>query len=172
MRLFEISNESVPIVYVDMDGVLVDTYNPIAKIMGVSHYNNITPDQWEEFYSKLDAYTFFKNLPMFPTATRLLQIVTQFSGKFSILSSPLNYDVAGSIRGKKEWLKMHNIHAESVVFESAKELYATSNNIPNILIDDSPSQITRWKSAGGIAIPYQADKDDVNSVKSALNIDK
>jgi 5'(3')-deoxyribonucleotidase len=169
MRLLEILSEVKPIIYVDMDGVIVDTYNTVAKMMSVDLYNNITSEQWEDFYSKLDAYSFFKDLPIFPTAGRLLQIIKEYAGGFSILSSPLKYDISGSTRGKKEWLMAHNIQADSLIFESAKELYATSNGVSNILIDDTPAQLKRWKSAGGIAIPYQADKDDVESVSLALN---
>lgn len=156
-------------VYVDMDGVLVDTYNHISKILGVQHYNQITSDQWEEFYSKVDGYELFKDLPIFPTADSLLSIVKKYFKNYHLLSSPLNYDVEGSTRGKKYWLKNHpSIDPASVTFESAKEKYAVSNGVPNILIDDSLSQLQRWKAAGGIAIKYQADVDSVSSVEQQL----
>lgn len=156
-------------VYVDMDGVLVDTYNHIATIIGIPHYSQITPVQWEEFYSKVDGYELFKDLPMFPTANALLSIVKKYFNNYHLLSSPLNYDVAGSTRGKIQWLKNHaSINPASVTFESAKEKYAVSNGVPNILIDDSASQLQRWRAAGGIAIKYQADVDSVDTVDQAL----
>jgi 5'(3')-deoxyribonucleotidase len=156
-------------VYVDMDGVLVDTYNHISKILGIPHYNQITPAQWEEFYSKVDGYELFKDLPIFPTANALLEIIKKYSKTYHLLSSPLNYDVAGSTRGKIYWLKNHTfINPASVTFESAKEKYAVSNGVPNILIDDSASQLQRWKAAGGIAIKYQADVDSVSGVEQQL----
>lgn len=46
-------------VYVDMDGVLVDTYTYIGNLIGVSHYNQITPDQWEHFYKNVNAEDLF-----------------------------------------------------------------------------------------------------------------
>jgi hypothetical protein len=38
MLLFEMDN-TVPICYVDMDGVLADFYNPFNKMAGVSNWN-------------------------------------------------------------------------------------------------------------------------------------
>ena len=156
-------------VYVDMDGVLVDTYNHIASMIGIPHYTQITSNQWEEFYSKVNGYELFKDLPIFPTADALLAIVKKYFNNYHLLSSPLNYDVAGSTQGKIHWLKNHpSINPASVTFESAKEKYAVSNGVPNILIDDSASQLQRWKAAGGIAIKYQADVDSISSVEQQL----
>lgn len=156
-------------VYVDMDGVLVDTYNEIARQIGVEHYTMLKGPDWEDFYSKQDGYHLFRDLPAFPTAAGLLNVVKKYAGKYSLLSTPLNYDVPGSIKGKEEWLTKHRyIQPERVIFEAAKEKYAVSNGRPNVLIDDSPSQLSRWKAAGGIAIKYQGDGDTVEDVDHAL----
>ena len=162
-------------VYVDMDGVIVDTYTHIGNIVGVPHYDHITPDQWEKFYSQVHAEDLFATLGEFPTTNKLLDIVKQYAGRYVLLSSPLNYDVAGSIRGKKRWLADHpNIDSNNAIFDSAKEKYAVSNGKPNVLIDDSPSNIRKWEAAGGIAIKYIGDKDSlsviVNGLKDAASI--
>lgn len=154
-------------VYVDMDGVLVDTYTHIANMLNVNHYDNITGDQWEHFYKNADGYNLFRSLPIDRDANELLKIVSKFTDNVVLLTSPLNYDVNGSIRGKQEWLAKHGFNLP-VIFESSKEKYAVSNNLPNVLIDDSPSQINRWRSAGGIPIKYICDKDSLHTITNGL----
>ena len=72
----------------------------------------------------------------------------------------------------EESLRIGHINASNAIFDAGKEKYATSNGKPNILIDDSVSNIRKWEAAGGIGIRYQADKDDlsvvVNGLKSAV----
>lgn len=156
-------------VYVDMDGVLADLFNHVGEIHDVEHYNQMTLDQWEEFFKNSNAYELFRSLPAFPTANKLLQMVVDFAGGYTILSSPLNFDKEGSIKGKREWLAKHiHVPADNVVFEHDKYKYATSNGKPNILIDDYGVNIRKWESAGGIAIKYQADEDSLSKVFKAL----
>jgi hypothetical protein len=156
-------------VYVDMDGVLADLFNYAGEINNVEHYNKMTPDQWEKFFKDSNAYELFKGLPAFPTANKLLEIVKSFAGGYKILSSPLNFDKAGSIKGKKEWLSKHiNVPADAWVFEHEKQMYANTNGVPNILIDDYGVNIRKWQAAGGIAIKYQADEDSLKKVLDGL----
>ena len=156
-------------VYVDMDGVLADLFNHVGAIHDVEHYNKMTQAQWEEFFKNSNAYELFKSLPAFPTANKLLDIVKNFAGGYKILSSPLNFDKEGSIKGKKEWLAKHiNVPADAWVFEHEKQKYATANGMPNILIDDYGVNIRNWQAAGGIAIKYQADEDSLKKVFDGL----
>ena len=156
-------------VYVDMDGVLADLFNHVGAIHDVEHYNKMSKEQWEEFFKNSNAYELFKSLPAFPTANKLLDIVKNFAGGYKILSSPLNFDKEGSIKGKKEWLAKHiNVPADAWVFEHEKQKYATSNGLPNILIDDYGVNIRNWQAAGGIAIKYQADEDSLKKVFDGL----
>ena len=60
-ELLESVQESKPIVYVDMDGVLADLYNHAAELHDVEHYNQMTPKQWEEFFKDSDAYQLFNH---------------------------------------------------------------------------------------------------------------
>ena len=157
-------------VYVDMDGVLADLFNHAGSIHDVEHYSSMTSAQWEEFFKNSNAYELFKDLPAFPTANKLLQMVTDFAGGYKILSSPLNFDKAGSIKGKKEWLAK-NIHvpADGYIFDHEKYKYAKGpDGKPNILIDDYGVNIRAWEQAGGIAIKYQADEDSLSKVFKAL----
>ena len=159
-----------PIVFCDMDGVLADLYNHAAEIHDVEHYNDMTPEQWESFFEHSNAYQLFRDIPPFPTANMLLQIVKKFAGGYTILSSPLIFDKAGSIKGKREWLGKHiKVAPENVIFEHDKWKYAVqSDGTPNILIDDYGVNIRKWREAGGIAIKYQSDEDSLDKIVSVL----
>lgn len=167
MKITEL--KSNPIVYVDMDGVLADLFNHVGDIHDVDHYNQMTDQQWEEFFKTTDAYNLFKSLPPFPTANRLLKMVKGMAGNYTILSSPLNFDREGSIKGKREWLAKHiTVPPTNIVFEHDKYKYAVKNGIPNILIDDWGVNIKKWRAAGGIGIKYQADENSLEELAQEL----
>ena len=64
-----------------------------------------------------------------------------------------------------------NIEAPNqVIITGRKESYAIDKRtrVPNILIDDRPKNLDRWKAAGGYGILYQANRDQLTKVKDAL----
>jgi 5'(3')-deoxyribonucleotidase len=169
-ELLEDVQEGKPIVYVDMDGVLADLYSHAAELSNVDHYNDMTDEQWDQFFKDSNAYELFRDIKPFSTANKLLELVKKYAGGYTILSSPLSFDKAGSIRGKSEWLKKHiSVPADKIVFEHDKWHYATQpDGTPNILIDDYKGNTIPWSAAGGIAIKYQADESPVSIVEDVL----
>lgn len=168
MKITEI--ESKPKVYVDLDGVLADLFNHVGKIHDVEHYDHMTVPQWEEFFKTTDAYHLFRDLPVFPTANRLLRMVKGMAGGYTILSSPLSFDREGSIKGKQEWIKKNlTVPADDIIFEHEKYKYAVSNSKPNILIDDYGVNIKKWRDAGGIGIKFQSDENNLKELDQKLD---
>jgi 5'(3')-deoxyribonucleotidase len=131
----------------------------------------MTDQLWEDFFKTTDAYHLFRDLPPFPTANRLLKMVKGMAGNYTILSSPLNFDREGSIKGKREWLSKHiTVSPNNIVFEHDKYKYAVKNGVPNILIDDWGVNIKKWRAAGGIGIKYQSDEDTLDKLAKELSI--
>lgn len=172
-ELFEataVGGPSKPIVYLDMDGVIVDLYNHAAEIHDVEHYNQMTPTEWEKFFKDSDAFHLFSNAPAFTTAPKLVDMIKKYAGEFTILSSPLSFDKAESIKGKKAWLSKNlPVSPDHIIFEHDKYKYAVQpDGTPNILIDDYGVNTRAWAMAGGIAIKYQADEDPLDKVDKVL----
>ena len=168
MKIFELSEK--PIVWVDLDGVLADLFNHVADIHDVEHYNNMHREQWDDFFRESNAEELFASLPVFDTANELLTMVVELFGSYKILSSPLNFDRQGSIRGKIRWLDKHiTVPDNGRVFEHEKYKHAKQpNGTPNILIDDFRKNIDLWNQAGGIGIKFQSDENTLEQLKQQL----
>ena len=164
--------QNKPIVFVDMDGVIADFFTEYAKMAGVKdgNYRKIPRNMISPTLNKMIGTDFFNRLPKIATADRLIQLVVKYTGgDYSILSSPLRGDKDNSAKWKKIWLKNNmQIQPRNVIITSRKEVYAVSNGVKNILIDDRGANIERWQAAGGHGIKYQADEDTLQKVADGL----
>ena len=161
-----------PTVFVDMDGVIADFFSEYAKMAGVKdgNYRKIPRDKINPTLNKMIGTDFFNKLPKIATADRLIDIIVKYTGgDYSILSSPLRGDKANSAKWKKIWLGNNmKIQPRNVIITSNKSVYAMSNGISNILIDDHGANIQKWQAAGGHGIKYQADEDSLRTVANGL----
>jgi len=173
-RLYNENMESMPTVYLDMDGVLADFFGGIEKLYGVQHWKELTSDRTKdlktEVIKKITGTNFFETLPKFNTADALIKLVQDFTGGvYSINTSPLRGDNKNSAYYKKIWIGKHLPKPQEIIVTGRKESYAMNkNNKPNILIDDRPINIQRWTGRGGYGILYQANKDPVGKVQTGL----
>ena len=161
-----------PIIYIDLDGVLADLYGHAQRHLDVEHYSMITDAEFNKWFADANAEELFASLNPFPTNKKLLSYVKNLAGSFNILSSPLNFDREGSIRGKRHWLATYvKDGPKEAIFEHRKYLYAKQpNGTPNILIDDFGKNTALWEEHGGIAIKYQADKDELFLTMEAIGL--
>ena len=173
-RLYNENMESMPTVYLDMDGVLADFFGGIEKLYGVQHWKELTSDRTKdlktEVIKKITGTNFFETLTKFNTADALIKLVQDFTGGvYSINTSPLRGDNKNSAYYKKIWIGKHLPKPQEIIVTGRKESYAMNkNNKPNILIDDRPINIQRWTGRGGYGILYQANKDSVGKVQTGL----
>jgi len=151
-------------IYLDMDGVIADFFGGIEELHDVNHWKSIGDKH--TIINSIKFTDFFYYLNQFPTTAKLVDHVKNVSkGDWGICSTPLEGDYNNSSFWKRRWLEKHNImpQVEQCIFTDHKHRYAWSplDGLPNILIDDKPENIMRWKDAGGIGIRYQANEDDL-----------
>ena len=160
-----------PKVYVDMDGVIADFFSALAKFRKVNHWKDKGEISVEDSIKAIAGTDFFSTLPLFATSKELINIVKSFTGgEWYICSSPLRGDHENSKKHKLDWLRSNGFTPNGVIITGRKESYAVDKitGLPNILIDDKPSNIEKWQAKGGIGIRYQANKDNLNRVSQAL----
>lgn len=175
MRSHHLTNKlkSDPIVYVDMDGTLVDFFGEIASRHNVEYWREIhRNDMGIDQIARKPG--FFKSLDPLPNAGRLIAGVLKIAGKYSILSSPLLSNVEDSSEEKTTWLQQHlkNHQPAAIVYDHEKFKYAKqADGTPNILIDDYDTNINLWESNGGIGILYSDDEVDtaLQKLKAAFH---
>lgn len=178
MRAQEIDN-SLPHLYLDMDGVQADFFSSWAKWHNkkfdqshVKRYKDIgSREQREQSITELNKEgpefitKFFATLPPLPGGQKLIAWLRQNRIPFTVLSAPLRNNEDASIAGKKYWLSQHNPGVDAI-FSHEKQNFATKNGKPNLLIDDFKKYVGAWKDAGGQSILYR--DSDVNSVINQL----
>ena len=172
MRINEV-DETTPVVYLDMDGVLADFFSEWAKLAGIKsgNYKDIPPANVDPTLNKMIGTDFFAKLPKFPTTDKLVQLVINRFGSYNILSSPLRYDHENSKKHKIDWIgRKLKIKPKETIIVANKVGYAKqSDGTPNILIDDRGLNIENWNKAGGYGIKYQADEDSLEKVIKGLD---
>ena len=151
-------------IYVDMDGVIADFFGGLERKFKVKHWKDI--DNVEEKIMGLRNTDFFYSLEKYETTDALVDFVRTISdGDWGICSSPLKDDYANSTYHKRRWLEAHLLmpQVSKCIFTGSKYKFATNTitGEPNILIDDKLTNIDAWNKAGGIAIRYQANEDDL-----------
>ncbi len=172
-------------VFLDMDGLLVNLFDSVAKAAFNKPYKQITPEEkaeakkiWydrEHFVDNFgDVEDFFENLPPFgehgELTKAIIDVVIDFAGSYTICSHPAGIDPQACKKGKISWIKNHlNPQPVEMIFPQSKAAYAVTNGVPNILIDDFPPYVDAWRNAGGIAIQMRTDDfGSAEQVKSFL----
>ena len=157
------------VIYLDMDGVIADFFNGIETYYEVNHWKSIK--HRDGIFVELRDTDFFYQLKTFKADShKIVRKVQEIASinkiDWGICSSPLRGDTNNSSYWKRRWLEKQSMvppKIENMIFTSNKHKYAIDGltRTPNILIDDKPENIRRWKEAGGIGIRFQCNEDDI-----------
>lgn len=159
-----------PKVFVDMDGVIANFYAGMSKLTG--HPEPRAMQDLESEVRKLAGTDFFYQLPKYEQAEELLAYIDKMTGgDWYILSSPLSNDKEASAEYKKAWIRDKLDHKpRGAYFTGQKEQFATqADGTPNILIDDYPGYLTKWRAKGGIGVQYKGHVGNIEDVKATLD---
>ena len=151
LLLEAIKNEDLPEIYCDLDEVLVDFIGAADATIGGSFAKADRKTRWNVINQTKGFWT---NIDWKPNAKRLHDFIIGYDAH--VLSAYTGRDPSSKV-GKMKWLKKNtgfkrgNIH---LVLRSQKKSYATTNEKPNILIDDYDKNIREWEAKGGIGIHH------------------
>ena len=151
IELTKASNEDLPEIYCDLDEVLVDFMRGANAAVGGDFRRMDKDERWNKV---IQTKGFWPNLGWKPNAKRLHDFIIKYNPH--VLSAYTGRDPTSKV-GKMKWLKKNasfkrgNIH---LVLRSQKKDYATTDDKPNILIDDYDKNIREWEAKGGIGIHH------------------
>lgn len=174
MKLYEVLQEKMPHLYLDMDGVQADFFGRWAEEHGVTHYKQIPHP--EAAINELAnssperVYKFFRDLEPLAGGMRLINWLKTHKIPYTVLSAPLRGPYASaSIKGKKDWLDQHNPGTSAnAIFTSAKYTHAKDGGRPNVLVDDFGKYLAAWENAGGIPVKHE----DGNTERTIQELEK
>lgn len=161
----------MPHLYLDMDGVQADFFGAWADKHGVSHWKAIDNKENEiEILANSTSeqvYSFFRNLRPLPGGMKIIKWLQDNDIPYTVLSAPLRGPYAdASKQAKKDWLdEFHTGSSANAIFTSRKQLYAISDGVANVLVDDFGPYIQKWTDAGGIPVKHE----DESEVSTAAN---
>ena len=151
IELTKASNEDLPEIYCDLDEVLVDFMRGANAAVGGSFVKMDADERWNKINQTKG---FWANLGWKSNAKRLHDFIIRYNPH--VLSAYTGRDPTSKV-GKMKWLKKNagfkraNIH---LVLRSQKQSYATTDDKPNILIDDYIKNIREWEAKGGTGVHH------------------
>ena len=149
IELVETSKDDLPEIYCDLDEVLVDFMRGADAAVGGSFIKTDKDERWSKVNQTKG---FWANLGWKPNAKRLHDFIIRYNPH--VLSAYPDRD-PNAKNGKMKWLKKNTgfkrakIH---LVKRAQKKDYATTDDKPNVLIDDYIKNIREWEAKGGIGI--------------------
>ena len=151
LDLTEVSSEDLPEIYCDLDEVLVDFMRGADAAVGGSFVKYDHKERWNKINQTKG---FWANLGWKPGGKRLHDFIIRYNPH--VLSAYSGRD-PNSRDGKMKWLKKNTAFKRAninLVKREQKQKFATTNDKPNILIDDYIKNIKEWENKGGIGIHH------------------
>ena len=87
-----------------MDGVLADFFGAFSSYCGVNHWKELEHEDLMQKIDSIKGTDFFAKIPKTWCCDELIEFVSNISGGYSILSSPLEGDEDNCAHWKKVWI--------------------------------------------------------------------
>ena len=153
---------SKPLIFIDLDSVIVQFYQGALKVLGVTNYsipiNEPSMEKWpgvnvttSEFWRAIDATNekFWAELEPYSYARDLVKVCESYGETF-ILTAPARNPYC--LAGKKMWVQKHLPRLSGkMIITKHKYLCAAPNRV---LIDDNNEQCDKFSAAGGGTILF------------------
>ncbi len=162
-------NDTLPTIYIDMDGVLADFESKYIELTGLSDFNNIN---WGALGSRID--NIFALLEPMKDAEYLVseafQLAKVYNYKVEILTAiPSRRRISLAAQHKREWISRYFPILKDVVnfgpYAIDKQNWCS--NKYDVLIDDSVINISQWK---GIGIFHKSAEESISCLGKNLYI--
>lgn len=165
-----LENDLSRIIYVDLDGVLVDFDSGFKSISGgLDKFEYIKKNGVDGLWKLINSHgqEWWANLNWMPDGTKLWSAIENKNVKILTSGSTRNTGTM-AINGKKQWVANHLGPIETIVVNNShdKQKYARKGDI---LIDDLPSNITEWNSKNGIGILHRNADDTLAKLNNVIN---
>lgn len=156
--------------YLDMDGVVADFDGYARQVLKTDKTTHSWPPElWEKIASNQRLY---RDLEKTPEADQLVQICKKICSQkkwrlIFLTAVPKGDDMPWAYYDKINWVQRYypDIPVHFGPYSNKKWRHCKEGDI---LIDDRPSNIAEWNSAGGLAILHKGDL--LETLKSLQNI--
>ena len=162
LELTKVSSEDLPEIYCDLDEVLVDFIQGAGAAIGGDFAKMDKDDRWNKINQTKG---FWANLGWKPGGKKLYQFISRYNPH--VLSAFSGRDPS-SKNGKMKWLKKNTTFKSAninLVKRVQKQKFATTDDKPNILIDDYIKNIKEWENKGGIGIHHTDASKTISELK-------
>jgi hypothetical protein len=173
-----ISEDSLPEIYLDIDGVLADFEKGANKVLRANGYPLWLDESWNEFdeFQKDEIRwslialqeDFWETLPTVRESKKLFRFVEPY--KPNVLSVIESRHSKKTANIRPDWLKekfgsdaFYEIHLVEDLVKSS--LAINIHGRPNVLIDDSLEHCQIFEECGGIAIHHQTVGRTITQLK-------
>jgi hypothetical protein len=158
------------IIYVDLDGVLVDFDGGFKSISGgVDKFDYIKQNGVDKLWKLINSHgqEWWETLNWMPDGTKLWSAISNKNVKILTSGSTRNTGTM-AINGKKKWVAAHLGQIETIVVNNSheKQNYARPGDI---LIDDLYSNISEWIAKKGIGILHRNAEESINKLNDVIN---
>lgn len=151
-----------------MDQVLVNFLGGARKVLGKEFNDSRLGTDSDKWLIIAQMPGFWRNLPWMPQA-RVLWDRIKHLDSYILSACPPNNESPLCAGEKKLWcadqLDLHESRVHTVM-RAEKALFAQTNGIPNLLIDDHPRNTAEWEAAGGIAILHHTVPETLSELES------